>query len=88
MMGSKDVTCKVILPTQLLAEGGLLLNTFTLSWILQGQVADPWALKVDLTSTEEKRKAAQQQFESSEANVAHEKRKMRAQGEVCICPPS
>jgi hypothetical protein len=45
---------------------------------------DPWAPKVDLTSVEDKRKAAQLKFESSEENVAKERHKMQAQTEVKI----
>jgi hypothetical protein len=43
---------------------------------------DPWAPKVDLTSIEDKRKAAQLKFESCEESVARERHKMQAQTEV------
>ncbi len=43
---------------------------------------DPWAPKVDLTSIEDKRKAAQLKFESCEESVAKERHKMQAQAEV------
>jgi len=43
---------------------------------------DPWGLKVDLTSDEEKRKIAQAIMESSDVLVQHERRQMREQAEI------
>jgi len=43
---------------------------------------DPWSLKVDMTSEEEKRKVAQATMESSDVLVQHERRQMRDQAEI------
>ncbi|KAJ1477192.1 hypothetical protein T484DRAFT_1963939 [Baffinella frigidus] len=50
----------------------------------QGQQGntDPWSLKVDMTSEEEKRKAAQGKMESSDVLVQHERRQMHEQAEI------